>query len=48
MLLIFMAIGSFFEAIMNVLAIPLIPFFQLGSIGNLIFGEIEDVIENGK
>lgn len=48
MLLLFAAVGTFFEALANILMVPLIPFLQMGTIGNMILGEIEDVFEKGK
>ena len=48
MLLLFAAVGSFFEAIGNILMVPLIPFMQMGPIGNMVLEEIMDVFEKGK
>lgn len=48
MLLLFAAVGSFFEAIGIILMAPLIPFMQMGTIGNMVLEEIMDVFEKGK
>ena len=48
MLLLFAAVGFFVEAIAMAFMAPLIPFLQMGTIGNMILGEIEDVFEKGK